>query len=148
MDDLLRSISWHAEKQFRRRGNFASVLWLTETASGHRQLFETGCDHAPDAARDAELLAALAADIAADFAASGVVRFGVAYLAKRVTVIRPVDPNSPMQPTTTTKRQGVVIDIHSANASVQVFREIIRPPRGKPVLGAPSTLDAAASPYA
>ena len=53
-----------------------------------------------------------------------------------------------MQPTTT-KREGIVIEVHSANASVQVFREIIRPPRGKPVLGAPSTLEpATASPYA
>ena len=43
-----------------------------------------------------------------------------------------------------------MIEVHSANASVQVFREIIRPPRGKPVLGAPDTLDESAtgSPFA
>ena len=75
-------------------------------------------------------------------------RFGVAYLAKRVTVIKPIDPYSPMQPTTT-KRQDIVIELHSLNEHVSIFREIIRPPRGKPVLAAPDTLDASAtaSPY-
>jgi hypothetical protein len=65
------------------------------------------------------------------------------------TVIKPIDPDSPMKPATT-KRQGVAIELHSATEHMQVFREITRPPRGKPVLGAPATLDASAtgSPYA
>jgi hypothetical protein len=148
VDELLRSISWHAEKLFRRHGTFASVLWQTEDAAGHRQLFETGCDRAPDEATDAQILAALAADMAADFAASGVTRFAVAYLARRVTVIRPIDRNATMQPTTT-KRQGVVIELHDGDAGVRLFREIIRPSRGKPVLGAAVTIDEpiTASPY-
>jgi hypothetical protein len=106
VDDLLRSISWHAEKRFRRHGTFASVLWLTEDAAGRRQLFETGC-HAPESvATDAQVVAALAAEMRADFAKTGVTRFAVAYLARRVTVIRPVDPTAAMQPKTT-KRCGV-----------------------------------------
>jgi hypothetical protein len=148
VDDLLRSISWHAEKRFRRHGTFASVLWLTEDAAGRRQLFETGC-HAPESvATDAQVVAALAAEMRADFAKTGVTRFAVAYLARRVTVIRPVDPTAAMQPKTT-KRCGVVIELHDSDAGVRLFREIIRPPRGKPVLGAAQTLDEpiTASPY-
>ena len=49
-----------------------------------------------------------------------------------------------MKPTTT-KRHGVAIELHSATEHMQVFREIIRPPRGKPVLGAPSLLDESAT---
>ena len=95
------------------------------------------------------MLTGLAADIALDFAATGVVRFACAYLCRRVTVIKPIDPDSSMKPTTT-KRHGVAIELHSATEHLQVFREIIRPPRGKPVLGAPSLLDesATSSPYA
>jgi hypothetical protein len=53
-----------------------------------------------------------------------------------------------MQPTTT-KRQGVVIELHDGDAGVRPFREIIRPPRGKSVLGAAETIDEpiTASPY-
>ena len=97
-DSLLKSVSWHAEKLFRKRGHFASVLFLTEDATGHRQLFETGC-HAPDdVATDKQLLQALADEMRADFGKSGVVRFCVAYLGNRVTVIRPLDPASPCNP--------------------------------------------------
>ena len=39
MDDLLRSISWNAEKVFRRHGGrFPSVLRLSEAADGRRLL--------------------------------------------------------------------------------------------------------------
>ena len=81
-NDLLRSCSWHAEKQFRKRGNFPSVIWLTEDPAGHRQLFETGCDAPKSVATDAQVLSALAEEMRADFAKTGVVRFCVAYLAK------------------------------------------------------------------
>ena len=141
MDDLLRSISWHAEKQFRRRGRLDAVIWVTEAADGVRNMFETPCTNAPDAVTDAELLAGLANDTALDFAESGnIARFSVAYLARRVTVIRPVDPASTMQPTTT-KRRGIVIELHSATEHLRVFREIVHLPRGRPVLAAAETLD-------
>ena len=132
-----------------KRGHFNTVLFLAQHADSSRErMFERFCDNAPDAATDAELLAGLANDVALDFADTGVTRFCVAYLGNRVTVIRPVDPNSPMQPKTT-RRKGVVIELHGATEYVQMFREIIRPPRGKPVLAAPDTLDASAtaSPY-
>jgi hypothetical protein len=77
-DSLLKSACWHTEKRFRRHGNFPSVLWLTEDATGHRQLFETGCVATEQAATDAQLLAALAEEMRADFAQAGVVRFCVA----------------------------------------------------------------------
>jgi hypothetical protein len=149
-DDLLRSCSWHAEKLLRKRGHFGTVLFLAQHADSSRErMFERFCNAAPDSATDSEVLVELAADVAADFAESGVTRFAVAYLCKRVTVIKPVDPNSPMKPSTT-RKQGVAIELQSANEHVSIFREIIRPPRGKPVLGAPSVLDesaVASSPY-
>ncbi len=141
MDGLLRSISWHTEKQFRRRGRLDAVVWVTESADGARNMFETPCTNAPDAVSDAELLAGLANDTALDFAEDGTIsRFCVAYMAKRVTVIRPVDPNSTMQPTTT-KRRGIVIELHSVNEHTRIFREIVHLPRGRPVLAAAEILD-------
>ena len=94
------------------------------------------------------MLAALAADISADFAEAGVTRFSVAYLVHRVAVIRPIDPAAPMQPKTT-RGQGVMIEPHGVNESVRVFREIIRLPQGKSMLGTASKLDPPFdSPYA
>lgn len=132
-DSLLRSICRHAEKLFRKRGHFASVLWLTETADGHRQLFETGCVTTKQTASDKQLLEALAEEMRADFAASNVVRFCVAYLGNRVTVIKPPEPIQP----STTREQGVVIELHDANQRVRLFRQIMRPR----VLAAADTLD-------
>ncbi len=148
-DSLLRSCSWHAEKEFRRRGRLDTVAWVTEDANGHRDKFQTPCVNAPDSATDAELLTGLAAEIGLEFAAKGVTRFAVAYLAKRVTVIRPVDPDASMKPTTI-KRSGVVIELHSPTEHVSIFREIISVPRGKSILGAADELapDTPGSPYA
>ncbi len=53
-------------------------------------------------------------EMRADFANTGVVRFAVAYLGNRVTVIRPLDPASSMQPKTT-RKQGVVIELHGVD---------------------------------
>lgn len=148
-DSLLKSACWHTEKRFRQHGNFPTVIWLTEDAAGRRQLFETDCDAPESVATDAQVLAALVEEMSQDFAAAGVVRFCVAYLCRRVTVFKPVDPDSPMKPTTT-KKQGVVIELHSAAEHVSVFREILRPPRAKPILAAGDELEAdtRGSPYA
>ena len=149
MDDLLRSISWHADKLFRKRQHFASVLWLSETTTGHRQLFETGCQ-APEAvtATNQQLVQALAEEMHEDFAILGVTRFAVAYLGTRVTKIKPLDPNSAMKPSTT-RIKGVVIELHGVAEPVRLFRQIIRPPRGQPVLAAAVALDPPLdSPYA
>ena len=147
MDDLLRSCVWHAEKLFRKRQHFASVLFLTEKSDGHRQLFETECV-ASDPATDQELLTALASEMREDFAILGIVRFAVAYLGNRVTKIRPLDPNSSMRPKTT-RVKGVVIELHGVAEPVRLFRQIIRPSRGQPVLAAACQLDQPTdSPYA
>ena len=148
-DDLLRSTSWAAEKLFKQRGNFASVLFVAEYADGRRQRLERYCNNAPNTASDAELLTELAQDVALDFAAAEVVRFGVAYLCNRVITLRPADPNATMQPTTT-RRQGVIIELHGDKEPVGVFREILRSSGGKAMLGAPETLEGsfADSPYA
>ena len=50
----------------------------------------------------------------------------------------------------TTKRSGVVIELHSPTEHLSIFREIISVPRNKPVLGAADELaaDTRGSPYA
>ena len=148
-NDLLRSTSWAGEKLFKQRGNFASVLFLAEYADGSRQRLERYCNNAPNTASDADLLTELAQDVALDFAEADVVRFGVAYLCKRVITLRPIDPNATMKPTTT-KRQGMIIELHSTDAPVGVFREILRSSGGKSMLGAAEMLDGSFtdSPYA
>ena len=151
-DSLLRSCAWEADKLLKQqRGHFTSVLFLAEYADGSRQRLQRSCNNAPNAVSDADLLADLAQDVALDFAEAkvGIVRFAVAYLCKRVIVLRPADPNATMKPTTT-KRQGVIIELHSADEPVGMFREILRSTGGRAMLGAAETLDGsfADSPYA
>ena len=136
-DSLLRSTSWAAEKLFKHHGGqFTSVLFIAEHADGTRQRLERFCNNAPNSATDAELLTELANDVALDFAESKcrVARFGVAYLCKRVITLRPADPDSPIKPTTT-RRQGVIIELHDSCAEpVGIFRDIIRSSGGKAML--------------
>ena len=149
MDDLLRSCTWEADKLLRKRGQFGSVLFVAEHSDGSRQRLERYCNNAPTTVSDGDLLIELAKDVALDFAEAGVARFCVAYLCKRVITRRPIDPDSPMKPTTT-KRQGVIIELHSADEPVGVFREILRSSGGRAMLGPAETLDGsfADSPYA
>jgi hypothetical protein len=135
-DSLLRSASY-AEKLFKQHGNFNSVLFIAEYADGSRQRLARSCNNAPNGVSDADLLADLAQDVALDFAEAkvAVTRFAVAYLGRRVTVIRPVDPNAAMQPKTT-KRRGVVIELHDGHAGARLFREILGASGGKAMLGA------------
>jgi hypothetical protein len=42
-------------------GRFDLVLWIAERADGQREVWETLCDNAPDAASHAEILDHLAA---------------------------------------------------------------------------------------
>ena len=72
-DSLLRSTSWAAEKLFKQRGNFASVLFVAEYADGSRQRLERFCNNAPNTASDADLLTELAQDVALDFAETNVI---------------------------------------------------------------------------
>ena len=105
MDDLLRSICLACGQAIPQASTLCLRVVCPRQATGHRQLFETGCQ-APESvtATDQELLQALAEEMHEDFAISGVTRFAVAYLAHRVTVIKPLDPNSSMRPTTTRLR--------------------------------------------
>lgn len=65
-----------------------------------------------------------------------------------MTKTRPVNPLSPVQPTTI-KCQGFVIELHSGDAYGRIFREIIRMLGRAPMLAAAETLDEpiTASPY-
>lgn len=49
---------------------------------------------------------------------------------------------------TTTKRQGVVIELHGVDEPVRIFREIIRLAGRTPTLGAPTDEPFIDSPYA
>ena len=133
MDDLVRSISWSADKLIRRRGNFPSVLWLTEDAAGGRKTYDTPCINAPDTATDSELLDGLATDFAIDLseAPTRVMRFAVAYLGNRVTMTRSIATTKP----TTVRRQGVVIELHGADEHQRFFREILQSSGGRSMLG-------------
>ena len=146
-NSLLRSCSFRAEKLLKARGHFSTVLWVALYPDGKRRWWDTPCVNAPDATTDAELLTGLASDMGLDFAELGVVRFAVAYLATRVTVIRPVNKGSTMQETKT-KRQGVVIELHGVDQPVRIFREIIPLPGRAPILGAPTDQPFIDSPYA
>ena len=138
MDALLRSMVWNADKQVRKRGNFPSVLWLTEDAAGVRKTYDTPCVNAPNVVTDAELLVGLATDFAIDLAEapSRVTKFAVAYSANRVTVDSPYRSKRVMQPKTTVRRKGVVIELHDSDSNhARYFFEILRSSGGRAMLG-------------
>ena len=143
---LLRSCSWRAEKIYRARGRFDLVLWIAEHADGQREVWETLCDNAPEAASDAEILDHLAAEMRAEFAKRGVVRFAVAYAANRVTVSRPVEQTYLLQPAEI-RRAGVMLEAHGDGEHSCAFREILKRPR-QPTLAAPEPLTPGDSRYA
>jgi hypothetical protein len=140
-DSLLRTANWEAEKLLRKRGQFGSVLFVAEYADGRRQRLERWCNNAPASVSDAVVLIELARDVVRDFAEANVVRFACAYLCRR-TITLPIDPDATMKPSTT-KKQGVCIELHSADEPVGIFREILRSTGGRAVFGA-----ADGSPYA
>ena len=138
-----------------RRNYFVDVATLPPCCGCLRLRLAIGSCSRPDVRRpssvtatDQELLEALAEEMHEDFAILGITRFAVAYLGTRVTVIRSLDPNSTMQPKTT-RVKGVVIELHGVAEPVRLFRQIIKPPSGQPVLAAAVTLDPPVdSPYA
>jgi hypothetical protein len=140
---LLHRASYHAEKLHKRRGNFNSVLWLTEHADGRPEMRETWCDNAPADASDAKILAHLADEMRGEFAASGVARFAVAYLANRVTTSRPVEQTFLMQPATF-KRPVVIIEAHGCDEHLRAEREMIELQPQRPAMGAMSGPESAA----
>jgi hypothetical protein len=134
--ELLHRCSWQAEKLLKQRGHFRTVLWLTERADGERELAETGCDDAPDAATDDEVLDALARDMAADV--SGAVGFAVAYTGTAVTFVTTL-----AREPTTKRCEVVAIETHGGEEHIRAHREIIRRPGREPVLGALSAIEPA-----
>jgi hypothetical protein len=143
VEALLHRASYHAEKLLKRRGNFNSVLWLTEHADGRREMRETWCDNAPADAIDAEILAHLADEMRGEFAAGGITRFAVGYLGNRVTTSRPAEPTFLMRPATF-KRSIVIIEAHGRDEHWRAERGIIELQPRRPALGAMSAPEAAA----
>lgn len=121
---LLYRPSYHAEKLLKQRGNFNSVLWLTEHADGRREMRETWCDNAPTEASDADILKTLAAEMRAEFAGLRVARFAVANLANRVTTSRPVEPTPLMSPATI-RLPILIIEAHGRDEHWRAEREIV-----------------------
>lgn len=143
VEALLHRASYRVEKLLKQRGNFNSVLWLTEHADGRRETFETWLNAAPEGVSDAEALAVLAEDTAADFADNGVVRFSCAYLANKTTAARPVEPTPLMSPATF-RRPVIMIETHSHNEHWRAEREIIALQPRRPAVRALSALQPAA----
>jgi hypothetical protein len=85
--ELLRQLSWHAEKLLKREGNFRNVVWLSVDAAGDRQLQETKCTAPPDVT-DHALIAALAGEMSEEFRSNNIAAFAVAYPARRLQPVR------------------------------------------------------------
>jgi hypothetical protein len=114
------------------------VVWLTENATGVREIFETE-PRAPLAATggpdDDALLRGLAQDMAAEFYDAGVVKFAIAYFARRTTTSRPVESTLLMQEAAI-KIDVVIVEAHGPTEHIKVERDILTV-NGKLILGAP-----------
>jgi hypothetical protein len=140
---LLHRCSWTAEKLFRQRGSFRTVLWLTENRDGQCERIETGCD-APREATDAETLDRLVDEMRIDFAQDQITRFAVAYAGTAVTFTTTL-AREPLQ----RRCECVAVEAHDSDQHLRAWREIIRPPGRAPLLGALSAVeDATTSRYA
>jgi hypothetical protein len=129
VEALLHRASYHAEKPLKRRGNFNSVLWITEYADSRREMRETWCDNAPTEASVAEILTTLATEMRAEFAGLGVACFAVAYLANRVTTSRPVEQRLLLVPAAI-RRPVVIMEAHSLDEHWRAERDSSRARRG------------------
>ena len=112
-----------AEKLFRARAWLRTMLWLTETEEGHRQLFETSCEVEREKIRDDRALAVLRAELQADFAADGVVDYAVAFPARATTMLWPSALHLDIE-----RRQYevVAIEAHAADAHLRAHRAIVQ----------------------
>jgi hypothetical protein len=119
---LLHQLSWHAEKLFRKRGRFHSVLWLTLDAAEKCQLHEPLCGDAPKEVSDEQLLAALAAELGEDFRGNNIGAFAIAYAAARVTVSRPVEQILLLQPVSV-RVSVIVLGAHDDDTHLRAHRE-------------------------
>jgi len=135
--NLLRRVSWQAEKLLKQHGSFRTVIWLVEYSDGAHDWFETGCNAPPDATDD-EALDVLRDEMRVDLGNTGAVAFACAYAADAITFLTTLA----RQPTT--KRCEVVaIEAHDADTHLRAWREIIRLPGRAPTLGALSAVGSA-----
>lgn len=125
-DDLLRSLSWHSEKLLRKRGEFATVLWLVQFADSRKELFETECK-APDHASIEEALQELTKQMREEFSNVEIAKFAVAYLARKRSPTLPEE----------TYPVAIVIEQHDRCSSHwRAARELIWDSTDRPMLGA------------
>jgi hypothetical protein len=139
IDNLLRRAAYLADKLFRqRRGDFRTMLWLTQHADGTVAQFETTCS-APEGIDDDAALAALRAELAADFEHDGVRAYACAYSA-RVTFVGV--GCAPLATSGSIRRRAVVVETHDGASSAVAVCDIIggtRPRLGAPQQGARAT---------
>jgi hypothetical protein len=131
-DDLLHRCAYLAAKTFQqRRGDFRTMLWLTQHTDGTVTRYETSC-LAPADIDDATALAVLREEMAADFQRAGVIAYGVIYSGM---VTFTIAGSAPLAQPGSTKRRAIVIESHTSSTSAIAVLEIIAgtPPR----LGAP-----------
>jgi hypothetical protein len=87
--DLLRRVSWQAEKLVKARGALSTYVVITENEHGHSETTEQICDNAPAAATDDEALDALRCQLRIDFARDSVRAYAIAFLSQFVEVMAP-----------------------------------------------------------
>jgi hypothetical protein len=122
IDNLLRRAAYLADKLFRqRRGDFRTMLWLTQHADGTVAQFETTCS-APEDIDDDAALAALRAELAADFEHDGVRAYACAYSA-RVTFVGV--GCAPLATSGSIRRRAVVVEAHDRVSGLIGVHDII-----------------------
>jgi hypothetical protein len=142
--ELLRVLSWRAEKLLRKRGQLYGVLWLIETTAREREFFETICDSAPSTATDTAMLQELIRQTHEDFVAARVVAFACAFRAARVIRRRRVEAARLAPPVAELHTDVVVIEAHDSEGEHwRVERELIELKPGRPILGAMSAIELA-----
>jgi hypothetical protein len=143
LEALLRRVSRVAEQMFAKQGD-VDPLWLVETASGEQQTLVTPIV-GPTPLAAAEQKERIAAKMRELFTENGVVRYARAMEAW--TLKAPQQAMTEEQvglfyaglgytfATHPDRREIICIEGEDASGALTAFREIIRPPHGKPHLG-------------
>ena len=120
----LQRASWQAEKLFKARGWLRTMVWCTETAEGHRQMFEPGVRWSGRMSLMPRHWPCCVLELRAGFAAGGVVRYAVALPGARhhpaVAVLPCISTSS------AASTRSLPIEAHAADAHLRAHRAIVQ----------------------